>query len=128
MKAYSLDFRQKIVETYDKGGISQKDLAERFCVSVFFVKKLFRQRRQKNTLAPLARKGWQKGLMTTEIEEHLTNLFKANKKLKLAEAVVHIETNFGVFLSTPTICRVVKKLNLRRKNRQSKRLEAHEIN
>ncbi|MDQ4122047.1 MAG: hypothetical protein M3209_11455 [Acidobacteriota bacterium] len=41
MKAYSLDLREKIAGLYDVAGISQWQIAARFCVSVFFVKKLF---------------------------------------------------------------------------------------
>ncbi|MCM2410046.1 hypothetical protein ACOWPH_14605 [Anabaena sp. PCC 7938] len=34
MKAYSLNVRQKIFDTYLERGISQRQLAERFCVSL----------------------------------------------------------------------------------------------
>ncbi|MBI1243196.1 helix-turn-helix domain-containing protein, partial [Chrysosporum ovalisporum Ak1311] len=43
MKAYSLDFRQKILDTYLESGISQRQLAKRFCVSLSFVEKLLKQ-------------------------------------------------------------------------------------
>jgi len=39
MKAYSLDFRQKILDTYKTGGISQRQLAKRFCVTLSFIEK-----------------------------------------------------------------------------------------
>ncbi len=45
MKAYSLDLRQKIVDTYKAGGITQRNLAKRFCVSPFFIVKLLRLER-----------------------------------------------------------------------------------
>jgi len=32
-----LNFRQKVVETYKAGGISQRDLAVRFRISLFFI-------------------------------------------------------------------------------------------
>lgn len=115
MKTYSLDFRQKIVETYDRGGISQQELAVRFCVSVFFVKKLFRQRRRYGTIAPLAKNGWQKGLLTEEMVEFMISLCKQNNKIKLQEIGDCVESRFDIRLSNSTICRVVKKLNLKRK-------------
>lgn len=34
MKAYSLDLRRKILDTYLQGGISQRQLAKRFCVTL----------------------------------------------------------------------------------------------
>lgn len=115
MKTYSLDFRQKIVETYDGGGISQQKLAERFRVSVFFVKKLFRQRRLQGTIAPLARNGWQKGLISAPMQEFMVGLRAENKNLKLSEIADCIEEKFGVRLSNPTISRFMKRKKLRRK-------------
>ena len=115
MKTYSLDLRQKIVETYDQGGVSQEALAERFRVSVFFVKKLFRQRRLKGSIAPLAKNGWQKGLMTPEMQEYLVKLCRENNKLKQAEMIDRIEAEFNVRLSKSTVCRVLKSLKLRKK-------------
>jgi transposase len=119
MKTYSLDFREKIVKTYDQGGISQQDLAERFCVSVFFVKKLFRQRRSLGTIAPLAKSGWQKGSITGEMQEFLVSLCQENQKLKLQEIADCLEEKYGFRLSSSTICRAVKRLNLRRKIKKS---------
>src|SRR4051812_21608118 len=96
MKTYSLDLRQKIVDVYDRGGISQNDLAERFSVSVFFVKKLFRQRRLKGDIAPLTRAGWQKGLITPEIQNYLTKICDNDDKLKLSGLADLIEAEFNI--------------------------------
>ena len=115
MKAYSLDFRQKIVDAYDRGGISQRELAERFSVSVFFVKKLFRQRRLKQTIAPIPRTGNRKKLVTGEIEGFLTGLCEKDNKLTLTQFAAGVEAEFGVRLSNPTVCRAVRRLKLERK-------------
>jgi len=40
MKAYSLDFRQKIIDTYVNDEISQRQLAKRFRVTLSFIQKL----------------------------------------------------------------------------------------
>jgi transposase len=40
MRAYSLDFRHKIVQTYENENISQEKLAKRFNVAKSFVQKL----------------------------------------------------------------------------------------
>nr|MCC5636399.1 helix-turn-helix domain-containing protein [Nostoc sp. CHAB 5844] len=55
MKAYSLDFRQKIFDTYLLGGISQRQLAKRFGVSLSFVEKLLKQYRETESVAPKVR-------------------------------------------------------------------------
>lgn len=46
MRALSLDLRQRILSAYDRGGHTQKQVAERFGVSESTVKKLLRQRRE----------------------------------------------------------------------------------
>lgn len=115
MKAYSLDLRQKIVATYDAGGISQRKLAERFCVSVFFVKKLFRQRTQTGSIAPKVRRGWQRGRISPEICAFVVELHKQKNDWTLSEVAEKIEMTFQVRLSSPSVCRIVKRENLRRK-------------
>lgn len=55
MKAYSLDLRQKIIDTYFEGGISQRQLAKRFRVALSFVEKLLKQYRETGSIAPKVR-------------------------------------------------------------------------
>ncbi len=56
MKAYSLYFRQKIVDTYGEGNISQRQLAERFRVAALsFIETLLKQHREKGRIAPKVR-------------------------------------------------------------------------
>ncbi|MEM9155398.1 MAG: helix-turn-helix domain-containing protein, partial [Cyanobacteria bacterium P01_F01_bin.33] len=55
MKPYSLDLRQKIVDAYDRGGISQRQLARQFNVATSFVQKLLKQRRETGSIAPKVR-------------------------------------------------------------------------
>ena len=40
MKTYSIDFRQKIMDVYHNEPLSQRAIANRFCVSLSFVQKL----------------------------------------------------------------------------------------
>ena len=115
MKAYSLDLRQKIVDAYDAGGISQRALAERFCVSVFFVKKLFRQRKQIGSIAAKSRSGWQRGRVTPEMRQMVITLYERKNDWTLAEVAAHLEAAFAVRLSAPTVCRIVRRENLRLK-------------
>lgn len=46
MKAYSLDLRQRVVETYKTGMLTIKAVAEQFRVGETFVKKMLRQERE----------------------------------------------------------------------------------
>lgn len=115
MKAYSLDLREKIVAAYDAGGISQRALAERFCVSVFFVKKLFRQRRQTGSIAEKSRTGWQRGKVTEPMRRFVVELYEQKNDWTLAEVAGRIEAAFGVRLSSPSVCRIVRGEDLRLK-------------
>jgi transposase len=117
MKAYSLDFRQKIVETYDSGGITQRQLAERFCVSVFFVKKLFRQRKNTGSIAPKERRGWQRSRWSEEMRERIVQTYQEKNDLTLSELAKRIEREFGLLVWKPTICRALQRENLRHKKR-----------
>jgi transposase len=55
MKAYSLDLRQKIVEAYAVGDISQRKLAENFGVTLGFVQNLLKRQRELGSIAPKVR-------------------------------------------------------------------------
>jgi len=55
MKAYSLDLRQKIVDAYAEGNISQRQLAKQFRVALSFVEKLLKQCRETGSIAPKCR-------------------------------------------------------------------------
>jgi transposase len=50
MRAYSLDFRHKIVQTYENENISQEKLAKCFNVAKSFVQKLLKQWRETGDL------------------------------------------------------------------------------
>jgi transposase len=43
MKPYPFEFRQKIIEVYEKESISIRSLAQRFCVAKSFIQKLLKQ-------------------------------------------------------------------------------------
>jgi transposase len=115
MKTYSLDLREKIVALYDSGGISQRQLAARFCVSVFFVKKLFRQRKTTGSIAPKERRGWQKSRLSEEMRERLIAAYQEKNDYTLSELAARLEQDFGVRLSNPTLCRALQRANLRHK-------------
>src|ERR1044071_6363872 len=59
MKAYSLDLRTRVVEAIDRQRGTQAEGAQLFGVSGTFIKKLLRQRRETDTLAPKLHGGGQ---------------------------------------------------------------------
>ncbi|MHC5717386.1 MAG: IS630 transposase-related protein [Nostoc sp.] len=55
MKAYSLDLRQKVVDAYACGDISQRKLAKNFGVTLSFVQNLLKRHRELGTISALVR-------------------------------------------------------------------------
>jgi transposase len=57
MRAYSIDLRQKILDTYQSGGISQHPLSKHFRVVLSCIEKLLKQRQfiLENKLKPGSR-------------------------------------------------------------------------
>lgn len=119
MKAYSLDLRQKIVESYEAGGITQRQLATRFLVSPFFVVKVLGLHRRGEQLQAKRRGGRVKPLLTDQMRRYLRERLAAQNDLSLAELSILIEAEFGLTVSPPTVCRALQKMNLRRKKRVS---------
>jgi transposase len=116
MKAYSLDFRQKIVDLYEKGGISQRQLAKRFCVAPSFVTKILKQHRETGELSPKPRPGRPRKLQS----EHLTTietLIEAQPDLLLGELSTSLEQQFDLSVSQSTLSRTMERLGFSRKKK-----------
>ena len=115
MKAYSLDLRRKIVESYDGGDKSQSDVAKSFGVSLSFVEKLLIRRRTSGDIAPLPHGGDIKPILDKDALELLRVLVKGQPDAILAELCDEVDEQLGIRVSTPTMCTVLKKLDLGRK-------------
>ena len=115
MKAYSLDLRRKIVESYDRGDQTQRGVAERFGVSLSFVEKLFRRRRTTGEIAPLPHGGGINPRLDKDALESLRVLVKEQPDAILAELCDEINEQRGIRVSAPTMCTALKKLGLGRK-------------
>lgn len=112
MKAYSLDFRQKIVDVYAEGTLSQRQLAQHFRVALSFVEKLLKQHRQTGSIAPKVRTQQTPTKLNDEQLSVLAQLVEANKDATLAELREQLREMTGVLISRSTVDRMVKKLNL----------------
>ena len=78
MKAYSIDFRQKILDTYHAEPISQKAIAKRFCVALSFVQKLLKQYRETKNITPRTDRCGVKGKLNGEQLLILAELIETN--------------------------------------------------
>lgn len=113
--AYSTDLRTRVLDAWNAKEGTQAELAERFKVSVSFVKRVLRRYRtsgQKEakprgaTLAPTI-DGVALKLVRSWIEQ--------KPDIFLKELCEQLEAHQGMKVSQPTMCRAVQSLNMPRK-------------
>jgi transposase len=113
MQPYSLDLRQKIVDAYEKGGVSQRQLAKNFGVAVSFVSKLLVQHRLHGTIGPKIRTEQTPIKLTPEQLEILGQLVEAQPDATLAELQERLHEKTEVSIGTSTMDRMLRlHLNL----------------
>lgn len=112
MKAYSIDLRQKIVETYADGNISQRQLAKQFRVTLSFIQKLLKQYRETGSIAPKQRMQQTPTKLTAEQLLVLAKVVNTNNDATLAELRELLHQQTGVWIGRSTVDRMVRKLNL----------------
>ena len=117
MKAYSLDFRKKIVDTYFKEPISQRKLAKRFGVALSFVEKLLKQLRETGDLAPKPYGGGPKPKLNATHLALVTTLVEADNDATLEELCQQLKEKTTITISRSTMGRVLQQLNLSRKKK-----------
>jgi transposase len=115
MKPYSLDLRQKILDIYLAGGISQRQLAERFSVALSFVEKLLKQHRETGNIAPKVRTQQTPTKLNQEQLDILAQLVAENNDATLEELRELLQKATNVLIGRSTVDRMLTKLNLTRK-------------
>jgi transposase len=120
MKPYSLDLRQKIVDAYAAGGISQRQLAQNFGVTLGFVQSLLKRQREFQTIAPKVRTEQTPTKLDAAQLEILRQLVEAQPDATLGELQQRLQAQTGVWIGVATVDRMVRvKLNLRFKKKSS---------
>lgn len=112
MKAYSLDLRQKIIDTYQNESISQRQLAKRFGVAKSFVIKLLKQYRETGSLKPLPHGGGAKLKVSPEELNILAELIEEHNDATLEELCQMFQKRTEVSVSRATMGRMSQRLNL----------------
>jgi transposase len=118
MKAYSIDFRQKILDTYHAEPISQKAIAKRFSVALS-VQKLLKQYRETKNITPRTDRCGVKCKLNTEQLLILAELIEKNNDATLEELRYLLYGQIGFDLSRATIGRMIKFLNITVKKKLS---------
>lgn len=123
MKPYSTDLRQKIIEVKEKTNESIQQLADRFGVSYSFVKRLLLRYKASQSVDPLPHGGGKPPLLNQEQINILSQLVEADNDATLQQLCTSLEEKTGVKVIVPTMCRLLRKLEL---NRKKKTLHANE--
>jgi transposase len=119
MKPYSLDFRQKVVEAYESGGISQRQIAKNFRVTLSFVQGLLKQKRELGTIAPKVRTEQTPTKLNGEQLDVLRQLVEAQPDATLAELQERLQQKTGVLIGIATVDRMIRlklKLTVKKKS------------
>lgn len=122
MKAYSVDLRQKIIDTYHNQPISQRQLADRFTVALSFVQKILKQYRTTGRIEPKPHRGGTQLKLNSEQLAILAELIESNNDATLAELCVMLEEKTGVVVSIATMGRMTNLLNITVKKNSLSRL------
>lgn len=112
MQPYSLDLRQKIVDTYNDGNLSQRQIAKQFRVAYSFVRKLVKQYRETGTIQPKQRTEQTPTKPNADQLNCLTLIIEMNNDATLAELCELLEQEVGVRIGVSTMFRMVEKLQL----------------
>jgi len=112
MKAYSIDFRQKIVDTYYNEPISQRQLAKRFNVAKSFIQKLLKQYRETKDIKPKPHGGGGELKLIPEYQVILLEIVEENNDATLEELCRLLQEKTGITISRATMGRMIQLLRL----------------
>ena len=119
MEALSLDLRERVAAACDEGSDTQREIADRFAVSVAFITKLLRRRRVTGSVAAKPRGGGRKPALGPRDLGRVRRLVAEQPDATLAELCDRLRTLGGPAVGAWTMCRALKALGLARKKSPS---------
>lgn len=111
MKPYSIDFRQKIIDFYEKENFSIRKLAAHFGVAKSFVQKLIKQYKETGDISPRKQGGSPPPKLNSEQLVILTEIIDNHNDATLEELCDLLEEKVGVKISRSTMSKIIRKLN-----------------
>lgn len=117
---YSDDLRCRILKTYERGGVSLSRLAERFQVSLPYVKKIRRQLLRTGRMErPAERRHGPPRRLTPAMAAQLREWVRGSPDLTLAELQQKVAQNCRVSMSLKPIWQALHDMGLRLKKNRS---------
>ena len=111
MKAFSIDLRQRIIAAFDAKEGTQQQVAQRFCVSTDFLRKLLRQRRNTGSIDPKPHGGGRTRVIDLQASQRLRQAVTQHDDATLAQ----LAQAAGVQASPSMVHRALKDLGITRK-------------
>ncbi|MDB9318016.1 helix-turn-helix domain-containing protein [Nodularia spumigena] len=115
--SYSGDLRRRVIIAWFAKEGSQRQLAERFKVSLSFVRNLLRHYRQNGQIEAKPRGGYQQPTIQNEQLSIIQSLVEEKNDLLLRELCDRYQEKTGIRVSIPTMHRAIEKLGLRCKKK-----------
>ena len=115
--AYSIDLRKKILSAWQGKEDSQRNLAKRFKVSVSFIKDLLRNYKETGEITAKPQGGDHRSKLKEKEQELLRKMIQEKTDIYLREIQNTIQEKTGIEVSISSLCRTLKKLELRRKKK-----------
>lgn len=115
MDALQVEFRQRIVDAYLAGGVTQDEVAERFAVSRSSVQKYLAQWRATGSLEPMGHGGGRPRVIQGELEEKLLQAVEEQPDATLRE----LQETCGIPGCKMNVHRALERLKLTLKKRPS---------
>ncbi len=125
MKPYSLDLRQRIIDTYESNEGTIRQIAQRFKVSISSVRRLIKRYLSTGSIAPKPYTGGNKPKLKAEHLEILATLISEDNDATNFELAQRIFDLTEVEVSIWTIGRGLKKLNITKKKKTFKAAEVY---
>ena len=120
MKPYSLDLRTRVAAACQQVGSRQQQVADRFGVSLSFIKKLRRRARETGSLAPKPASGGPARALSADEQQWLVAYAGQHADATLAELNAAWQTEFGRPVGQTSIWNVLDEHNLRRKKKYAR--------
>lgn len=115
MRTFSLDLRERILDSYDKEEGTRDQIARRFRVSLGMVKKLIQQRRHTGEIGALHHRCGRKPVIVETHRQQMSKLLAAKPDLTLKE----LREALGLECTLPAIHYVLHSMGLTYKKRLS---------
>ena len=117
MKPYSVDLRQRIVDSYTHNEGSIRQLAQRYKVGRDCVRRLLKQYRETGSVEPSPSGGCKPPKLTNPHREQLRQLVEADNDATLVQLAQRLEQATQVRVSPSTISRTLSQMSITRKKK-----------